>query len=293
MKRLLFLLACVLLAAGISQSPKAPLGIVQHPYYADEARGDRERALMDELGITVVRGHFNPSEIAWVKPDGTAVIGDWGKKVVDIHFADWQGLRVVLSLEDSPKITDAQNDAVNAELITYAYGKGVRSYICLNEPEEWAQHINDGAKRASLAARAQRLIRLVHINAPGSKIYGPALHGWHEWGGALTAAQERQKNVDVRDRLWAMEPWVRTVGLACNAYTKGATLYTKLRYLRPAIASEVNHRPGSPFMTRNEIEEVRTLPLDAVIIYCMSGHPGYELMTPTGVRDMKRIAALK
>jgi len=279
----------LLVLASLVQG-QAPIGAVQHCLYDDEARAIRERALVDELGFVCVRSSFDPWQLAWIKPDSSVEIGRYGKRCLDLAFKHWAGLEVVLSLEISNRLTDAQNDAINAELIAYAYAKGVRSYICLNEPPEWSQGINDPAQRSSLAAKVKRLIALIHKNAPGSRVYGPALHGWYA---GATAGEELTRNLARANSLWTTEDWVRSIGRPANIYTATGSTVTKVRAIRPSMVSELARRPGYPFLTRAELNECATQPVDYVFVYCVSNHPGYQLMTPQGTRDEARIRALK
>jgi hypothetical protein len=282
-------LACVCLSFC-----QAKIGMVQHCLYDDVDRAVRERSLMDEFHVEIVRSSFDPYQLAWVKPDGVATTGTYGKKIRDVAFRYWQGLEVVLSLEISGRLTDAQNDTINGELIAYAYEKGVRKFICLNEPEEWSAGINDPAKRSSLAAKVKRLLVLIHKHAPEAVAYAPALHGWYAGPGErLSAAIETQREVARKTFLWANEPWIRTTGFAANIYAETGSMVAKVRAVQPALVSEINRMPGAPYLTGYELREVATLPVDAVIFYCVSGHKGYELMTSAGVRDEARITALK
>lgn len=285
---LLLLLACL----GFAQH-LAPRLIVQHCTFVDEARAKRERDFRKEVGFAGVRSEFDPFELAWVKPDGTAQIGNYGTRILENAWRYWEGEMVVLTLQISPRLSDLQNDQVNAELVAYAYARGVRHWILLNEPPEWSAGLTNPVERAKLRAKVERLIAIVDRNAPGSKKYCPALHGWYEDGTALSTAEERQKNVARWQYLWDNEPMVRTLGFAANCYWRSGLSTTKPKALRPACVSELNRRPDSVAMIGSEVKAVAALPIDFVAVYCISGHQGFEYMTPAGVRNEARIAALK
>ena len=261
--------------------------LCQHCTFTDSARAERERKLIDELGFDGVRSEFDPYELMYVHPEEGPIIGTFGHKILSNAFTNWGGLEVVLTLRWSPRLLDEQNIAINTLLVIYAYMHGVRRFILENEPEEWSRFLLDPAKRAIVARKVKALLKIVHLHAPESVCYCPALHGWFDGG-----AGENAKHLARWEYLWRNEEWVRSLGFATNLYYDRGAPSTKVKLLRPACVSELNRRPPG-FVTRAELQAVEKLPIDFVSVYCLSDHEGYELMAKDGRRHEARIRALR
>jgi len=265
---------------------KCELGLVQHFAYADSVRLTRERTLFNEVGATAVRSYFPNDEVYW---QGGKTLSDFGKHCIELHFASWEGLNVYIGLNNDSRLTASENADCNEEIITLCASKNVKGYILGNEPDAWSARISDPAARASHRDWALGVLEQIHRIHPKADCHWTALHGWYD---GLTASEENQRQWARFNFLWENESWLRTLGPCSNLYTSTGRLAAKAKPMRLAMVGEFNKRPGYPFQS-GEIRELLNLPISVAFAYCLSSHVGYELMSVGGVRDERKIAALR
>lgn len=322
----------LLVSGYLSVMPVAPnprLYVVMHNPYMNEARWDRELALIAELGFGGVRTGFAMPDMIDRQWSG---VSDFGRRWVDYSLKRIRdaGLSLHITLaDDMPGIDKQVQLGIHSYIMRRAasmFGPDKLTFDIQNEPKAFT-HLEAGLVR-DLNERANALIRIwvdTGLKARGYALLSPTFHGWFgEWLGKR--ASPDLKLADSK-KLYAARlvtvygssigQWLKSVGVAFNLYAPGkgedavafetemARVVTpKFRELggRGQMAiTEFGIYPGSGISDdalgtkvaamAKELLDMRDLRF--IAYYCLAGDDDSELISPKGTRREERIGSVK